>query len=1372
LQGNLDSYASPIFFADGTKVAFVSAASNLVAGDNGYWHDIFIKDLNTGAITLVDTAADGSQANNQSYNPVFSADGTKVAFVSDASNLVTDDTNVQSDIFVKDLTTGAIMRVNTTVDGSQVDGNGGKLGISADGTKVVFSSFANNLVTDDTNVQSDIFVKDLTTGAIMRVNTTADGSQADAYSSNPAISADGTKVAFISDARNLVLNDTNVQSDIFVKDLITGAIMRVNMTADGLQANGHSGKPVFSADGTKVAFISDASNLVSDDTNGVYDVFVKDLVSGEISRVSTAADGANGINNVNYMPVFSPDGMKVAFYSLADNLVANDTNGATDIFIKNIGSTPTDTGGIDTVQSSITYTLGQYLENLTLTGSANINGTGNTLNNTLIGNSGNNQLNGGLGNDTAIYTSSWLNATITANASTISVSTAAEGVDTLNSIETLILNGVSIAAADAVNDAPIGVNDNNANDAVIEAGSNVVGDSSAVGNVLTNDTDADSTLGLGETKLVSAVAGQTTNIGIAVQGVYGSVVIAANGAYTYTLNNADVDTEALATGQTAIDSFTYTVVDAHGLTGTATLAISISGSNDNVAPVLSIPQAINYSDTFADDTFATANGTLSATDANSGDILRYNIVNSVTNTDGTVSATNAYGKLTLNKITGAYRFVANDTAIEAVNQNASDSFNVTVSDGKDTVSQTLTVNITSNTTTESNSSDSLLGGSGSDRIAALEGNDTLNGGAGADTLLGGKGDDYYFVDNINDVVTELANEGVDTIDAAVNFTLGSNVENLNVHGSIFGIGSYGVGNELNNIINGAEGFNYLTGGAGNDTLHGGEGNDRIFGDGGDTVVGLGNFTGNDMLYGDAGDDDLNGGAGNDSLDGGAGADSLSGGLGNDTYLIDSLDVITENVGEGTDTIQVSMSYTLGQNIENLTLMGVDNFNGTGNLLNNTLIGNSGNNLLDGAAGSDIMQGGAGNDIYMANQIGDVAVEGVNAGVDTVYASLSYLLRENVEGLILTGLANINGTGNSGDNALTGNAGNNNLLAGAGNDTLDGGAGSDTLNGGEGIDVMRGGTGNDTYTVDNINDVVVELVSEGSLDTVNSFVSYTLSANVERLVLAGLGNLDGTGNELDNILTGNNANNHLTGGAGNDTLEGRGGVDTLEGGLGNDLYYVDNIADVVIESAGQGTDKVSSSASYTLNANVEQLFLTGIAGIAGTGNTSNNIIYGNAGNNQLSGGLGNDSLNGGLGNDVLIGGAGNDTLFGGLGDDTYLFGTGSGKDLIKNEDILGFGNDIVLFDAGITADQVWLRKSGNDLQVSLIGTADSFNVQNWYTNTMNRIDSLQLADGKTLLASEVQTLVSAMAAFTPPAIGQTSLTTQQHTALDSVIAASW
>jgi Ca2+-binding RTX toxin-like protein len=205
-------------------------------------------------------------------------------------------------------------------------------------------------------------------------------------------------------------------------------------------------------------------------------------------------------------------------------------------------------------------------------------------------------------------------------------------------------------------------------------------------------------------------------------------------------------------------------------------------------------------------------------------------------------------------------------------------------------------------------------------------------------------------------------------------------------------------------------------------------------------------------------------------------------------------------------------------------------------------------------------------------------------------------------------------------------------------------------------------------------------------------------------------------------------------------------------------------------ASEGTDKVSSSISYTLTANVEQLFLTGIAGLKGTGNSQNNIIYGNSGNNQLFGDAGNDSLNGGAGNDLLDGGLGLDTLVGGAGNDTYILGMNSGRDIINNNDATG--NDKLLFDAGINADQVWLRQLGNDLEVSIMGTANSVKVQNWYSNTANQLDSLQLADGKTLLANEVQTLVEAMAAFAVPALGQTNLTTAQHTALDSVIVASW
>ena len=158
-------------------------------------------------------------------------------------------------------------------------------------------------------------------------------------------------------------------------------------------------------------------------------------------------------------------------------------------------------------------------------------------------------------------------------------------------------------------------------------------------------------------------------------------------------------------------------------------------------------------------------------------------------------------------------------------------------------------------------------------------------------------------------------------------------------------------------------------------------------------------------------------------------------------------------------------------------------------------------------------------------------------------------------------------------------------------------------------------------------------------------------------------------------------------------------------------------------------------------------------MAGTGNALNNVIYGNSGNNHLDGGLGDDSLNGGL------------------GDDSYQFGLLSGHDIINNQDASD-GLDVVFFDAGITADQVWLRHVNNDLEVSIIGTANSVKVQDWYSQPSKRVDGLHLADGRSILASEIETLVSAMAAFTPPAIGQTSLTANQHDALDAVIAANW
>jgi Ca2+-binding RTX toxin-like protein len=213
------------------------------------------------------------------------------------------------------------------------------------------------------------------------------------------------------------------------------------------------------------------------------------------------------------------------------------------------------------------------------------------------------------------------------------------------------------------------------------------------------------------------------------------------------------------------------------------------------------------------------------------------------------------------------------------------------------------------------------------------------------------------------------------------------------------------------------------------------------------------------------------------------------------------DVVTELSSEGTDAVQASVSHSLGANVENLTLIGISAINGTGNALANTLVGNAAANQLDGGAGNDTMRGGAGDDVYVIDAVGDVIVENASEGVDMVRASVSTTLATNVENLVLTGSALINGTGNALANALTGNLANN---------LLDGKAGADT---------MTGGAGNDTYVVDALGDSIAENVGEGT-DLVQSALTWTLAANVENLTLTGTAALNGTGNALANTLVGN------------------------------------------------------------------------------------------------------------------------------------------------------------------------------------------------------------------------------------------------------------
>ena len=606
--------------------------------------------------------------------------------------------------------------------------------------------------------------------------------------------------------------------------------------------------------------------------------------------------------------------------------------------------------------------------------------------------------------------------------------------------------------------------------------------------------------------------------------------------------------------------------------------------------------------------------------------------------------------------------------------------------------------------------DTIYGGAGADTLSGGEGNDRIDGGTGADSMAGGAGDDTYVVDNASDTVTENSSEGNDTVEASVTYTLASNVENLTLTGSgnIDGTGNSGSntlrGNSGNNVLTGNGGSDSLFGEGGDDTLTGGSafdaliggaGNDTIYGGGGnDWIRGEAD---NDTLYGEAGNDKMYGEAGNDTLDGGTGNDYMVGGTGDDIYVVDSAgDVVVEASGEGTDTVQSSATYTvLADNVENLTLTGTANIDGTGNSLDNTITGNSGDNVLIGGGGNDTLIGGEGSDTYIISDNTDTIVEGTAAsGTDTVIASMTYSIASDfgIENLTLSTSGNFDATGNMFDNVLTGNSGDNTLTGGNGNDTLDGGTGTD---------ILIGGIGDDTYYIVDALDTITENSGEGT-DTVLAWRDYTLGSNLENLTLSGASHINGTGNTLDNTITGNSARNRIDGGA---------GADTMAGGDGDDTYVVDDVGDTVTESAGQGTDSVESSVTFTLSANVENLKLTGTSDINGTGNNSANFVQGNSGANTLSSGAGDDTIFGYGGDDTIYGGTGADSLYGDAGSDTIDGGTGndqirggSGRDTFVFSS--SFGNDTI-HDFTVGFDSIDLTALGiGNYSTLLSGTADS------------------------------------------------------------------
>jgi len=609
-------------------------------------------------------------------------------------------------------------------------------------------------------------------------------------------------------------------------------------------------------------------------------------------------------------------------------------------------------------------------------------------------------------------------------------------------------------------------------------------------------------------------------------------------------------------------------------------------------------------------------------------------------------------------------------------------------------------------------------------LQASASNDTLIGYATADTLSGLAGDDVIY-----------GHDGDDTLDG------GDGADTLN-------------GENGNDVLLGGEGADALYGGVGADTLIGGAGNDSLYGDG---------------QYGG------NGGA--DVLDGGAGNDQLVGGFGSDTYLFGR--------GDGQDTISNYADAWNGGADPTVDKQDVLQFK-AGVLASDVTLTRSGDNLV-------VKINGTTDQIAVSNYfLGDgVSTQGYAVNQIRFDDGTSWGIAD-VKALLLVSATGANDTiiGYATADTISGLAGNDTLYGRDGNDMLDGGEGDDNLNGENGNDVLLGGEGVDTLF--------------------GGIGADTLTGGAGNDTLYGDGQYGGNGG--DDVLDGGAGNDSLVGGFGSDTyMFGRGdGQDTISnyadawngyadptvgkqdvlqfkaGVLASDVTLTRSGDNLVVQINGS-TDQVTissyfngdglSTQGYAVEqirfddgtnwsvATVKAMLLQGATAGADT-------IIGYATDDVMAGLAGNDTLYGRDGNDTLDGGEGNDTLDGGTGNDTYQFGLGAGFDLITESDATVGNTDVVQVLAGVSVDQLWFSRASNNLEVSIIGTTDKVTLQNWYSGSQYHVEQFKSSDGLTLLDSKVQDLVNAMAAFAPPAAGQTTLPTNYQTSLMPVIAANW